>query len=184
MSDPTTTLPAPATPAELQVLRDARDAAGATYADLGTRLTAARARRPALDTEIPAAMARGDAPAVATLRAERAQLDVDLPDLAAAVDVAYQRAEAADRDLARAELPGLFPGLVAARDAIVAAVGTLKQRSDAMTALRLAYADRFRAAGYSPDHPLAPRNATALPGYVAAAATPLRDLSGFPAPGA
>lgn len=84
----------------------------ANCAAIGKRSAEIRERLPRISDELlPVAIANGDGRVAELLRAERASLEAEFRDLEKAEGVASARADLANQELARAEVPGLLADL-------------------------------------------------------------------------
>lgn len=125
---------------------------------IGRRSAEIRERLPKIsDEEIPVAIANGEFARAEELRAERTALEAEWRDLEKAERIASARAAAADRDLARAELPGLLDALTATAATFRRTLGELQRTARTFDAQRATALARFGIAGLggktSPSNP-------------------------------
>lgn len=130
----------------IESLRAAFDKASENASQLGNKAQQHNQRRPEIDSELAVAMADGNATLIEQLRAERTSIEAELRDIEPALTIASQRVAAADRELARAELPGLFPDVAAEHKAFVEGVNALNKLSSSMKAKAHRYRSRYTVA--------------------------------------
>jgi len=145
---------------DIDTLRAAYLAATERAAQLSTTEEAHRKRLPEIVRELGIALAEADTDRVAALRAERATIETELGDIMEGIRVAIERAEAADRALAVAEVPLLYAEARADGDAFAALVKQALQLANRIVDRRRSYQMRFAKAGnpLNVGHPQHPNN--------------------------
>lgn len=162
--------------------RTAHEQASARPMAIAARAQVVRGRLASLAHEIAAAIADGDATRAEELREERARLERELPDLENGERIALQRAEAADRALARVEVPILAEETDAMFAAFDQDVERLNRDASKLREAAIVLRRRFNAAAFDEDERqrYAPGMATRLSAPAARIEAFLRDLADEP----